>query len=88
MIQNIVTISFGNISLLAVSCFLQIHSRSLSGECFGATVELCQHFDTLEKVTQEQALFRVDSMVYKQVGERYGREKGPDIALQRARGGN
>jgi len=59
-----------------------------SGECFGATVELCQHFDTLEKMTQEQALFRVDSMVYKQVGERYGREKGPDIALQRARGGN
>lgn len=59
-----------------------------SEECFGGTVVLCRHFDTMEKMTQEQALFRIDSMLYKQVGERHGGEKGPDIALQRARGGD
>jgi len=57
-------------------------------ECSGGTVALCQHFDILEKMTQEQTLFRFDSMGCKQVGETHGAEKGPDTALQRARGGN
>lgn len=105
MIQNTVTISFGNFSLSAVSCSVRIHLKQericlnpnwvgfqipkggepVLGPC---TLALCQHFDTLETMTQEQTLFRVDSMAYNQAGERHGGEnartqpcKGPETAI-------
>jgi len=110
LIQNTVTISFGNLNLSAVSCSVRIHLKQericlnlnwvgfhipkggepVLGPC---TLALCQHFDTMEKMTQKQALFRVDSMVYKQVGERHGGEnartqpcKGPETAISSTNG--
>lgn len=105
MIQNTVTISFGNLSLSAVSYSVRIHLKQeriglnlnwvgfqipkggepVLGPC---TLALCQHFDTMEKMIQEQAFSVLILWYTNRSVKDYGGEKGPDTALQRARHGN